>query len=425
MPLCPRLLLCLLIPCVLAAAPRPPDIPLAQPLPFKPSLKRGVGHWSSPEAGKPAGEGSLPGQVVDDLKLAWYYNWVTAPKPDEAGLKAEFVPMAWDEKYVDDKTLSPLKSGPYKVLLGFNEPDNEGQAEMTLSQVVSLWPKLEATGLRLGSPGATHAPWHHRFMEQAARRGLKVDFVALHHYPDISQADAVEGLRNFLRAHWLRWRKPLWLTEYSGANWKWHERAVTMEDNARFARDSCLLMESLPYVERYAWFSSGPGAREGKGFGGYAPTSLYVKRGQLAPAGLAYRDAMLRPDQGLRWQASPLDGAKPPARGKTLGFDLWPDGNTMDAKVEFEGLLQIEKAGRYAFQLLDPDTSFTLGGTPLAQGPLGAAKPNLAAIELAPGRHRINVTLLRRGEHPRLRILYSGPGLPLQPLPLDKIFLPL
>ena len=38
------------------------------------------------------------------------------------------------------------------MLLGFNEPDLAEQANMTVEKALELWPRLEATGMRLGSP---------------------------------------------------------------------------------------------------------------------------------------------------------------------------------------------------------------------------------------------------------------------------------
>src|SRR5262249_12111466 len=144
----------------------------------------------------------------------------------------------------------------YPALLAFNEPDGEGQADMTVAEAIALWPKLEATGLRLGSPGmTTGAPWLDEFMAQARTKHLRVDFICLHWYGDITAPDPVGRLRAYLEGYWKRYRLPIWLTEYSGADFEHHTRKTTVADNARFAADSIAMMESLPYVERYAWFA--------------------------------------------------------------------------------------------------------------------------------------------------------------------------
>ena len=38
-----------------------------------------------------------------------------------------------------------------KVLLGFNEPDMAGQADMSVAEALELWPRLQSTGLRLAA----------------------------------------------------------------------------------------------------------------------------------------------------------------------------------------------------------------------------------------------------------------------------------
>jgi hypothetical protein len=60
---------------------------------------------------------------------------------------------------------------------------------------------------------------------------------------------------------------------------------VTFEDNARFARESIAMLESLPFLERYAWFSTS------KTRGIYATVGLYETADEITVVGEAYRDA--------------------------------------------------------------------------------------------------------------------------------------
>ena len=59
--------------------------------------------------------------------------------------------MIWGPSDVTAATLNQVKSEG-DDLLGFNEPDQGGQANMTVAQALSLWPQLMATGMTLGSP---------------------------------------------------------------------------------------------------------------------------------------------------------------------------------------------------------------------------------------------------------------------------------
>ena len=241
------------------------------------SPKKGIGHYSEDTTG-----------AIDGLGCSWYYNWTPSPRKTSGKIAAEFIPMIWSDRFATDENLAEVKSKAYPALLGFNEPDNKGQAEMTVAEAIELWPKLMDTGLRLGSPGTCmNARWHDEFMDEARKRNYRVDISCLHWYGDITKPDVNEEFAGFLKKYWDRYKLPIWLTEYSGGDFDHHLRKTTVEDNARFARDTILLMESLPYVERYAWFTtwSMPDDKHYKTVGLYA-----LDRKNLTPVGLAYRD---------------------------------------------------------------------------------------------------------------------------------------
>jgi hypothetical protein len=83
---------------------------------------------------------------------------------------------------------------------------------MSVTEALDAWPALESTGLTLGSPapGNYWSGWLDQFMTGAAERSYRVDFIALHIYPD--KADG-------------------------------------------FLQKVIPLLENLPYVQRYAWFA--------------------------------------------------------------------------------------------------------------------------------------------------------------------------
>ncbi|MEK7767169.1 MAG: glycosyl hydrolase [bacterium] len=239
--------------------------------------KKGVGHWGP----------RLPG-VVDALGSSWYYNWGPRPAAGAEGVKAQFIPMIWSGSFATDENLAHVKAARYSALLGFNEPDGAGQADMSVAEAIALWPQLEATGLRLGSPGTTTgARWLDEFMTQARAKHLRVDFLCLHWYGDITKPDPVGDLRRYLEGYWAKYRLPIWLTEYSGADFDYHLRKTTEEDNARFARASIEMLEVLPCVERYAWFAPLVSSRDKY----YPHVALCQRDGTFTPIGLAWRSA--------------------------------------------------------------------------------------------------------------------------------------
>ncbi len=129
---------------------------------------------------------------IDKLNVSWYYNWKrTTNCPEDENI--EFIPMIWSEYFLKDDNYDryfvPLIGSEYPALLGYNEPNLEGQADMSVEKALQYWPMLEKTGLRLGSPattGRSGLDWTIEFMKGAKTRGYRVDFLALHWYGDCS-----------------------------------------------------------------------------------------------------------------------------------------------------------------------------------------------------------------------------------------------
>ncbi len=246
--------------------------------PFR-SKKKGVGHY-----------GRNAAEAVDLLGCSWFYNWESSRSADAKNVQAEYVPMIWGRNV--DAELEAVKPSSSTALLGFNEPDNKGQANMSVADAIADWPKLMATGLRLGSPAPTTGNhWLDDFMTEARNRNLRVDFLCLHWYGDITKPNAVESLRKYLQGYWDRYHLPIWLTEYSGADFDYSasketQLKTTVQDNAEFAAKSLVMLEDLPFVERYAWFST----RWTPHSKGYTKVGLYdAETRTLTPVGVAYR----------------------------------------------------------------------------------------------------------------------------------------
>jgi hypothetical protein len=224
--------------------------------------------------------------AVKDVKASWYYNWGT--NNDAMPADAEFVPMIWDENVDTPANLAKVKSEG-RTLLGFNEPDMSGQANMTVDQALSLWPDLQATGMRLGSPavaygGDTAGGWLDRFMTGARQRGLRVDFITLHWYgSDFSDA-AVGQFMGYVDAVHRRYNLPIWVTEYGLMNFSGTPKFPNTQQITAFIKNSTSRLEAASYVERYAWFSL-PAVGDSVDYG------LYRDATTPTEAGKAYRAA--------------------------------------------------------------------------------------------------------------------------------------
>jgi Glycosyl hydrolase catalytic core len=215
--------------------------------------KRGIasGHYLS---SRPA--------VLTRLDASWAYDWSATAPPNRAG--PPWVPMIWGAGSVKPSVIASLqaarRSGRARELLGFNEPDSASQSNLSPGRAASLWPQLERTGLRLGSP-APAVPgdgWLARFMGLARARHLRVDFIALHYYQDFTNPAAVAALRRQLVAIHRQYGKPIWITEIGALDIRrFHEpmeHTPTPGRAVAYLRQLFAMLDALPFVQRYAWF---------------------------------------------------------------------------------------------------------------------------------------------------------------------------
>ncbi|WP_326847378.1 glycoside hydrolase family protein [Streptomyces kaniharaensis] len=200
-------------------------------------------------------------QAMADAKVSWFYTWSSDRQQIRPPAGVEFVPMIWGAASVTDAQLNTAKQGG-KTLLGFNEPDLPGQADMSAGQALDLWPRLQSTGMRLGAPavasgGDLAGGWLDQFMKGAADRHYKVDFIPLHWYGSDFRADAATAqLRSYLQATYERYKKPIWLTEYALIDFSsGTPRYPTPQQQAAFVTKSAAMLQGLPFIERYAWFT--------------------------------------------------------------------------------------------------------------------------------------------------------------------------
>jgi hypothetical protein len=211
--------------------------------------KKGVATWSFGAAQ----------QALAASGASWYYNWASSPSGISSPPGVSYVPQIWGAANVTSATLAQVKTEG-NFLLGFNEPDLSSQSNLSVSQALSLWPQLEATGMTLGSPavasgGDVAGGWLDQFMSGATARGYRVDFITLHWYgSDFDPTDAVSQLQGYVEAVWNRYHKPIWLTEFGLANFG-NGTFPTAAQQAAFLTGATAMLDRLPYVQRYAWFA--------------------------------------------------------------------------------------------------------------------------------------------------------------------------
>jgi Glycosyl hydrolase catalytic core len=219
----------------------------------------------------------------------WYYTWAAGHAGITTPQGVDFVPMIWGSGSVTTQSIAQAKSGGH-YLLGFNEPDMSSQSNMSVTQALDLWPKLQATGQTLGSPavatgGATPGGWLDQFMSGAKSRGYRVDFIALHWYGgDFTTSPAVRALKSYLQAVWNRYHKPIWLTEYALINFSNGTHYPSETEQAAFVTASTKMLDNLSFLQRYAWFAL-PAADDGPS------TGLFTSGPKVTDVGKAFEAA--------------------------------------------------------------------------------------------------------------------------------------
>jgi len=197
-------------------------------------------------------------QYLTTGKVQWYYTW----SPSSVGSqRIEFVPMLWGQNQVSawessiNHTISSLK---VTHVLGFNEPQQPGQSNMTPAEGASLWKAqiqpLKSRGILLGSPAPSSAPsgkqWLLDFLTECDG-GCTLDFIAMHWY-DINSTAFIEYVEDFHQTFQL----PVWVTEWACQNNNVADEQCDLQDVVNFMNATQGFMDSTSWVERYAWFGA-------------------------------------------------------------------------------------------------------------------------------------------------------------------------
>lgn len=204
-----------------------------------------------------------------ELKVSWYYNW-----GDNSNIStdAEFIPMIFSMKRLNSKA-----SGRY--ILGFNEPDNEKQANTSVNEALKAWPMVESKGKLIGSPSMAGNPvtgdWFPTFMKTKP----KIDFVTLHWYKGIDSKHFIKDMEGIYAAY----GKPIWVTEFApqtASSSKQNPTKFSQVQVDKFILTVSDWMEKTSYVERYAWHDSRAGT-----------SAVFDEKGELTMTGKTYAKA--------------------------------------------------------------------------------------------------------------------------------------
>jgi fibronectin type 3 domain-containing protein len=222
----------------------------------------------------------IAGNIGSNLNIAWSYNWNI---DQNSTLDKEYVPIRqtrWWPGLGQD-----WQARGSSHLLGYNEPDSTSQSNILVGDAIWSWPDLLGTGLRVGSPAPTdggRSSWLYPFIQQADAADLRVDFVAVHYYwcyDPANPSGAATQMYNFLNDVHNQTGRPIWITEWNnGANWTGCGDPTYAQQAAAVAAMVAML-DSTPWVERYALYNWVEDVRR-----------VEWDDGSLTDAGVVYRD---------------------------------------------------------------------------------------------------------------------------------------
>ena len=224
-------------------------------------------------------------EVIRRLDGSWYYDWRHEPSVGEDKLlDIEYVPMKWNATTNTDPRWSEISDlTGVNHLLGYNEPDSQSHANMTVDQMLEFWPKMMESGLRLGSPapaGLSNGVLY-EFIRKADSLNYRVDFVAIHLY---SYFTAEQFYQKCKEVHDIT-KRPIWVTEFNyGGHWNARTPVTTYQEMASSIAATIERLEEEGIVERYAIFSMEQTFVNKAVY--YEPESEF----NITPLGQAYKD---------------------------------------------------------------------------------------------------------------------------------------
>lgn len=224
------------------------------------SLKRGLGQTFQLESQV---EVLAPGVTWDynwgDGSKSNFYNSAISKKFDACGI--EYVPMCWSGVDETGAAIYAKNHPTTKHILGFNEPNLKGQAQITPQEAVTRWETLRkvanANGLTMISPSMTYGnidgwsgvgtKWLDEFFRLLGTdKAAEVKAIGVHVY-QANLSTAISDLKKYYK-----YNKPVWLTEFCAWNSGQHPSAATAQ--MTFMSKILNYMEQESKVERYAWF---------------------------------------------------------------------------------------------------------------------------------------------------------------------------
>jgi hypothetical protein len=243
-------------------------------------------------------------------------------------------------------------------ILGFNEPDDcngqSGQYNNLCSPdtAVMYYKKLMKTGLRMVSPACREQAWDDwldSFNKLAKKNNVRIDVISVHWYdwgvnpknsPDADPNLIFGRFKNYLTKVYNHYRLPIWITEFNA-----NLNRTTLV-NYKFMKLAIPYLDSLDYIERYAWFQPVSDVADFYDTSGaYTSIGTYYKNNNSSPSIpekiYGHGNNLANTFDGTEYttQCSSISNYKTSQRIKN-SFTLYP--NPVNDKLSISSFLKVE-----------------------------------------------------------------------------------
>ena len=140
-------------------------------------------------------------------------------------------------------------------LLGYNEPDQVGQANLNATNGAIFWMNDQNLDLPLVGPAAANVngTWNQIFYGYITNWGCRVDYLPAHQYAGNSSSASSSIWINPMQTAYNTYGIPMWMTEWGIVDWSgtgnWSE-----EDNYNAMAEFLWRAESIPWIRKYSLF---------------------------------------------------------------------------------------------------------------------------------------------------------------------------
>jgi len=201
---------------------------------------------------------NLGALVGGGYKTSWIYTWSPWNTKQGDAAHIELVPMLWGGGAHIADFMNAQNDGVFNSvshILGFNEPDQGGQANLDPNTAAGLWKQylqpLSGKGKRLGAPAtasnAAGKAWLQRFF--SACSGCTIDFIPLHWY-----GSNHDSFTSYVTDMHNTFGRNVWITEWACV--PYDPQPCDQGSVNNLMNSTVSWLDSQPWVERYAWFGA-------------------------------------------------------------------------------------------------------------------------------------------------------------------------